>query len=86
MTDKNGKSAGQPRDPLDRATAARLAQLKNLPLELSNLENRVRAEVGPLPGGSCCRRWLKAHRLVVGLAIIVAIVAIVLLIGREMRH
>jgi hypothetical protein len=86
MTDKNGKSAAVPRDPLDRATAARLAQLKNLPLELSNLENRVRAEVGPPPRCSCCGGWLKAHRLVVGVAIAAAIVAIVLLIAREMSH
>lgn len=63
--------------------AARLAQLKKMPLELSNLENRVRAEVGAPPKDCCRRSWLKAHRVILGVALVVAAIVIVLLIAHR---
>ena len=84
MEKSNGKSASEPRDPLDRATAARLAQLRNVPLDLSKLESRVRAEIGPPAAAVCgCRTWLRAHRVILGVALVAAVIVIVLLIAHQ---
>jgi hypothetical protein len=84
MEKSNGKSASEPRDPLDRATAARLAQLKNVPLDLSKLESRLRAEIEPPSVAACgCRTWLRAHRLILGVVLVVAVIVIVLLIAHQ---
>jgi hypothetical protein len=68
-------------DRLDRATAARLARLRSMPMDVSGLERRLRAEVGTATAEPSRRMWIArpvrtaiAAVLVLGLIGVVAFV------------
>lgn len=85
-SDEVGRSDEHRLDRLDRATAARLAKLRSLPVDVSRLEKRLRAEGGPPPAADTAgpaRRpwlgWLRPYRAVAALLLAAVTVAAVLL-------
>ena len=72
-------------DRLDQATAARLANLRTLPVDVSRLERRLRAEIGPPASASAENPgrlrigWFTRYRAVAAALLIAVTVAGVLL-------
>jgi hypothetical protein len=68
------------RDELDRATAARLAKLRTMPVDTSRLESLVRAQIPRSRGrwGSLHNRWARPLEAAAGIIILVAAITFLL--------
>ena len=86
--DRPDDVTGPEGDRRDRATAARLARLRGLPVDVSRLEQRLRAEIGPPPAAASSAGdldlrlrvgWLRPYRAAAAALLVAAVIAAALL-------